>query len=399
MMIGESEDAQPAERVVIGLMSGTSLDGIDAACCRIRRDECGLSGYDLTVESFVTHPYDQPLRKRIARVCEENAVGDVCDLNVALGAVFADAAADAAAAADLALADVDAIGSHGQTVRHHPEPRALPTDDGCLRSTLQIGDASVIADRTGVTTIADFRTADVAAGGHGAPLVPFADLALLVDDEAFRVAQNIGGIANCTALPPDADRGDVTAFDTGPGNMVIDGVVERLTDGELTYDRDGRLGLAGTASEAILDEFLDEPYFHTHPPKSTGRERFGGAYVREFLDTCRTLSLDDADIVATATALTARSIADAYRRFLPQSPDEIIISGGGAFNPALVGLLDAEVDTPVYPLDEYGIPPDEKEAAAFALLAAAALDGVPNNVPSATGAVSPVVMGKRAPPN
>jgi anhydro-N-acetylmuramic acid kinase len=380
-------------------MSGTSIDAIDAACCRIRHDGCSLSGYEVTVESFVSDPYDQTLRERIACVCgESGTIDEVCDLNVELGAIFADAAAEAAAAADIALVDVDAIGSHGQTVRHHPEPRALPPGDDRLRSTLQIGDASVIADRTGVMTIADFRTADVAAGGHGAPLTPFADLALLADSEVCRVAQNIGGIANCTALPPGADRCDVTAFDTGPGNIIIDGVTERLTDSELTYDRDGRLGLTGTVSEAVLDEFLDEPYFRTDPPKSTGRERFGDEYVREFVDTCQAQSMDDADIVATATALTARSIADAYRRFLPQSIDEIVVSGGGAFNPALVGMLDAEVDAPVYPIDEYGIGADEKEAVAFALLAAAALDGVPNNVPNATGAASPVVMGKRTPP-
>jgi anhydro-N-acetylmuramic acid kinase len=380
-------------------MSGTSIDAIDAACCRIRHDGCGPSSYEVTVESFVSNPYDQTLRERIARVCSESGtVGEGCDLNVALGVIFADAAADAAAAADLALADVDAIGSHGQTVRHHPEPRALPTGDDRLRSTLQIGDASVIADRTGVTTIADFRTADIAAGGHGAPLVPFADLALLVDNEVCRVAQNIGGMANCTALPPDADRDDVTAFDTGPGNIIIDGVTERLTDGELTYDRDGRLGLAGTVSETVIDEFLDDPYFHADPPKSTGRERFGSGYVQEFVDTCKAQSMNDADIVATATALTVQSIADAYQRFLPRSIDEIVVSGGGAFNPTLVGMLDAEVDVPVSPIDEYGIGADEKEAVAFALLAAAALDGVPNNVPNATGAASPVVMGKRAPP-
>lgn len=389
-----------SERIVVGLMSGTSLDAIDAACCRIRYDGSGPCGYEVTVESFVSNPYEQTLRERIARVCGENgSVGEVCDLNVALGAVFADAAIDAAAAADLTLTDIDAIGSHGQTVRHHPEPQALPTNDAPLRSTLQIGDASVIAERTGVPTIADFRTADVAAGGHGAPLVPFADLALLADDEAFRVAQNIGGIANCTALPPGADRCDVTAFDTGPGNMIIDGVIERLTNSESTYDQDGRLGRAGTVSEAVIGEFLDKPYFRADPPKSTGRERFGGAYIHEFVETCRAQSLDDTDIVATATALTARSIADAYRRFLPRSLDEIVISGGGAFNSTLVEMLDAAVDAPVRPIDEYGIGADEKEAAAFALLAAAALDGVPNNVPNATGAASPIVMGKRTLPS
>ncbi|WP_227356388.1 anhydro-N-acetylmuramic acid kinase [Haladaptatus salinisoli] len=394
-----SDDAGPRERLVVGLMSGTSLDGVDAACCRIRRDGTGPRGYDASVESFVTRPYDPALRDRIAAVCgDAGTVADACDLNVALGAVFADAAREAAASADVSLADVDAIGSHGQTVRHRPKPRSLPVG-GRLRSTLQIGDGSVIAERTGVETIADFRTADVAAGGHGAPLVPFADLALLADDETFRVAQNVGGIANCTALPPGATREDATAFDTGPGNVVVDGVVERLTDGERTYDEDGRLARAGTVCDALLSELLDDDYFRAEPPKSTGRELFGREYAGAFLDACRGRNLPDEDAVATATALTARSIADAYRRFLPRAPDEVVVSGGGAFNPTLVGMLDAEIDAPVRTVDEYGVGADEKEAVAFALLAAAALDGVPNNVPNATGASRPVVMGKRCSPN
>ncbi|MFC6962424.1 anhydro-N-acetylmuramic acid kinase [Halocatena marina] len=187
-------------RRIVGLMSGTSLDGVDAACCRIRSN---TNGYDVTVESSLTRPYDSELRERIARVCgDDGTVAELCDLNVALGAVFADAAIAAVAAADRSLADVDAIGSHGQTVRHHPEPRALPVGDERLRSTLQIGDPSIIAEQTGLTTVADFRTADIAAGGHGAPLVPFADLALLAHETKFRIAQNIGGIANCTALLP-----------------------------------------------------------------------------------------------------------------------------------------------------------------------------------------------------
>ncbi|WP_158059652.1 anhydro-N-acetylmuramic acid kinase [Halorussus halophilus] len=395
------QDRRDRERTVIGLMSGTSLDGVDAACCRISHvgsdtDPCG---YSVTVDSFVTRPYDTAFRERLASVCsDEGTVADVCELNVALGAVFADAAADAAHAAGISLDDVDAIGSHGQTIRHVPDPQSLPVGDDALRSTLQIGDGSVLAERTGVPTVADFRTADVAVGGHGAPLVPFADLALLAADDRFRVAQNVGGIANCTALPPDPARDDVAAFDTGPGNMVVDGVVELVTNGEQTYDRDGELARVGTVDETLLDECLDDDYFRTTPPKSTGRERFGRAYAREFLERCRSRGLSDEDAVATATALTAESIADAYRRFLPRTPDEVILSGGGASNPALVAMLDDAVDADVRTVDEYGVGADAKEAVAFALLAASALDGVPNNVPSATGASRPVVLGKRCPP-
>jgi anhydro-N-acetylmuramic acid kinase len=387
------------ERVVIGLMSGTSLDGVDAACCRIRRDGETIRDYDVVVESFVTREYDSTFRERLERVCsDDGTVAEACRLNVELGAVFADAAVAVASAANREIATVDAIGSHGQTIRHEPEPQPLPVGNERLRSTLQIGDGSYIAERTGVMTVADFRTADVAAGGHGAPLVPFADLALLADDELFRVAQNIGGIGNCTALLPSTGRDDVTAFDTGPGNMVIDGVVELLTDGKRTYDRDGHMARKGTVDEGVLEDALDESYFRAEPPKSTGRERFGREYAREFVAAFRDRNRSDADVVATATALTARSIADAYKRFLPRIPDEIVVSGGGAYNATLLDTLDAEISAPVRTIDEYGVGSDAKEAVAFALLAAAALDSVPNNVPDATGADHPVVMGKRCPP-
>ncbi|USZ78429.1 anhydro-N-acetylmuramic acid kinase (plasmid) [Halorussus vallis] len=379
-------------------MSGTSLDGVDAACCRVRRDGNEPRGYDVCVESFVTRPYDAAFRERLAATCgEAGTVTDACELNVALGAVFAAAAGEAADAAGIGLEDVDVIGSHGQTIRHVPEPKSLPCGDE-LRSTLQIGDGSVITERTGVPTVSDFRTADIAVGGHGAPLVPFADLALLAASDRFRVAQNVGGIANCTALPPDPDREDVFAFDTGPGNVVIDGVVESLTDGEQTYDRDGRLARAGTVDDVLLEECLDDDYFRAEPPKTTGRKQFGRSYAREFLKSCRARSLSDEDVVATATALTAHSVADAYRQFLPRTPDEVIVSGGGAHNSTLVGMLDAAIDAEVRTVEEYGVGADAKEAVAFALLAAAALDGVPNNIPNATGASRSVVMGKRCPP-
>ena len=385
------------ERIVIGLMSGTSLDGVDAACCRIRDD--GRDNYDVMVESFVTESYDFALRNRIEAACSDaGTIAEACNLNVALGTVFADAADAAASAADIGLEDVDAIGSHGQTVRHEPEPRKMPAGEERLRSTLQIGDGSLIAERTGVTTIADFRTADVAVGGHGAPLVPFADLALLADDESFRIAQNVGGIGNCTALPPGAGPENVTAFDTGPGNMVIDGVVELLTDGERTYDEDGKTAREGTVDESVLADAMDDEYFREAPPKSTGRERFGREYAREFVAACREHDCSDRGYRRDGDCADG----PLHRRCIPtirsQSPDEIVVSGGGAFNPTLLDMLDAEVDAPVRTIDEYGVGADEKEAVAFALLAAAALDGVPNNVPGATGASRPVVMGKRCPP-
>jgi anhydro-N-acetylmuramic acid kinase len=393
-----ARDGRVTERYAIGLMSGTSLDGIDAACCRITGD--APSDYDVTVESFHTEPYADDLRERLVALCDDETgtVDSVCRMNVALGELFADAAIAAREAANLASEAIDVIGSHGQTVWHVPEPEPFPGSDRRSRSTLQIGDGSTIAHRTGILTVSDFRTADVAVGGHGAPLAPFFDLAVLSDDAEARALQNIGGISNCTLLPPDPDRDDAVAFDTGPGNMVIDAVVELLSDGEQTYDEDGWLAAEGTADDELVDSFLDDPYFPASPPKTTGRERFGHDYAREFVAAGRDRGADDADLVASATALTARSIANAYERFAVPYPDRIVVSGGGANNPTLLAMLDERARSPVSPLDEFGIDPDAKEAALFALLAVTTLDGVPNNVPRATGAEQAVALGKLSRP-
>lgn len=377
-------------------MSGTSLDGVDAACCQITHTGDGPFSYEVAVESFVTEPYDADVRDRLVRLCsdETGRVDEVCRMNVALGEAFAAAAQRAVDEAGLDPSDVAVVGSHGQTVWHIPDEERLPGRSTRSRSTLQIGDGSVIADRTGITTVTDFRTRDVAAGGHGAPLASFLDAVLFADDGQFRAVQNIGGIGNCTLVPPAADRDDVIAFDTGPGNMVVDAVVEVLTDGEQTYDDDGAIAADGNVNEELLAVVLDDPYFREAPPKSTGREQFGHDYARELITAGRDRDLGDADIVATATALTARSIADAYDRFASDTIDEVVVSGGGAHNATLMEMLRDAVDASVVTLDQYGIGVDEKEAALFALLAVARLDGVPNNVPRATGAREPVVMGK-----
>lgn len=394
---GTSDDGR--ERVAVGVLSGTSLDGIDAACCRVtRHDEADPFGYDVAVESFVERAYDRPLRERLVALCDDQTgtVDEVCRMNVALAESFADAAVSAWRDAGLTREAVDVVASHGQTVWHVPEAESLPGVDRRSRSTLQVGDGCLVAERTGVRTVSDFRMADVAAGGHGAPLAPFIDATCFAADDAVRAVQNIGGIGNCTVVPPDPDRGDLVAFDTGPGNMVIDAVVELLTDGERTYDVDGELAATGTVDEELVTTFLDAPYFQQPPPKTTGREQFGHDYARSFVAAARERGLDDASVVASATALTARSIADAYEAFSPRSPDEIVVSGGGAYNPTLLSMLDERAACPVARSGEYGLEADRKEAALFALLAVASLDGVPNNVPAATGADRPVTLGKRS---
>ncbi|QJC50318.1 anhydro-N-acetylmuramic acid kinase [Paenibacillus albicereus] len=384
--------------LAVGLMSGTSLDGVDAAVVRFEGEGLGTTAELL---HFHTQPYDEPLREALRRLCEPGAadVQDLCGMNAWLGGRFAEAARAAVSEAGLAMADIDFVSSHGQTVWHMPEP---PANSPFLApSTLQLGDLSVLAARTGVPAVGDFRPADMAHGGQGAPLVPYGDLVLLRHPDRGRLLQNIGGIGNCTVLPAGAGPDDVAGFDTGPGNMVIDRVVQRLTDGRLAYDADGALAAQGTAHEGLLAELLAHPYFVQPPPKSTGRELFGSDYAAELLARAESLGLSTADAVATATALTARSIADALRRFvLPHLRiDEVIVSGGGARNRTLMRMLAERLpEQRVADSGEFGLPGDAKEAVLFALLGYHFLLGIPNSLPSVTGASRAAVMGKLALP-
>ncbi|WP_049903297.1 anhydro-N-acetylmuramic acid kinase [Halococcus agarilyticus] len=383
------------DRYAIGLMSGTALDGIDAACCRVRCDDTGPLGYQVAVEAFHTEPYPAALRATLRDLCAtEGRVPALCRMNVALGEVFAEAAERVRERAGLSTAEMTVIGSHGQTVWHAPEPKPVPGAEP-VRATLQIGDGAVVAARTDVPTVSDFRAGDVAASGHGAPLAPLLDATQFAGDRS-RALQNVGGIGNCTLVPPEPTLDDLVAFDTGPGNVVIDAVVERITDGRRTYDEDGELAARGTVDDGLVARLLDDEYFGRAPPKTTGREYFDTKYIDRFLKEGRNRNRSDVDLVASATALTARSIADAYERFCDPYPDEVLVSGGGAKNPVLMEMLRAAVDAPVERLDAItgSMTGDQKEAALFALLAVMRLDGVPNNVPAATGADRPVVMGK-----
>ena len=386
---------------VAGLMSGTSADGVSAAICDI-----GPRG--LGVRAFRTYPYSGELRARIFRLFEPRTsrVDDLCHLNFALGEVFAAALARLAKESRVPLRSIDLIGSHGQTIQHLPA--GVRFCGRLLRSTLQIGEPCVIAERTGIATVADFRPRDVAAGGQGAPLVPFADRFLFRDRKKRRAVQNVGGIANVTYLPPGppftANRQPVTdnrllAFDTGPGNMVIDRLAWRATGGRRSFDAGGRLAARGTIDARLLAELMCHPFLARRPPKSTGREQFGVHFADELWRRGRRQRLGPEDLLATATAFTARSIADAYARFLPGPVDEVVLCGGGARNRTLLGMLRAELPrrTKLVPPERFGVTAESREAVCFAILAWATLKGLAGNVPAATGARQPVVLGKIVP--
>ena len=376
---------------VAGLMSGTSADGVDAAIVDI-----GPRGVHLV--AFDTFPHPRAVREQIFQCFDPSTarVDDLCHLNFVLGEVFADAVIHLADESGVPLRSIDIIGSHGQTVYHIPEGRRFGRK--VIRSTLQIGEPSVIAERTGITTVADFRPRDIAAGGEGAPLVPYADYFLFRDRRKGRAVQNIGGIANVTFLPPGAAADRIIAFDTGPGNMMIDRIAHHATGGRASYDAGGRLAARGQVNERLLAELMRHPYLRRRPPKSTGRETFGAHFADAVYRRARRRRLPTLDILATVTAFTARSIADAYRRFLPAMPDEVLLCGGGARNRTLVGRLRDELrPARIAPMDDFGLPARAKEAVSFAILAYATVHGIPNNVPSATGARSQVVLGKIVP--
>ncbi|MFS0722502.1 anhydro-N-acetylmuramic acid kinase [Paenibacillus sp. 1P07SE] len=383
-------------RIGVGLMSGTSLDGIDAAVVQLTGSGAKT---EVRLLHHATRPYPEELREQLKQLCTPGAadVAALAGMNVYLGRLFGDSALSAVKAAGLTADEIDFISSHGQTVWHMPEP-AGKYQPG---ATLQIGDLSVIAKHTGLPVVGDFRPADLAAGGQGAPLVPYGDLILFGDPLRGRLLQNIGGIGNCTAIPAGAEAGDLLAFDTGPGNMIIDQVVHSLTGGRLAYDEGGEWAAQGTTDEALLAELLNHPYYALAPPKSTGRELFGAAYASQVLDLAAERAIPAADTVATVTALTASSIAEACRRFvMPRFPvDEVIVSGGGAHNRTLMRQL-AELlpEQEVRTAGELGMPDDAKEAVIFALLGHAFLEGNPNNIPAATGASRPTIMGKLALP-
>jgi anhydro-N-acetylmuramic acid kinase len=375
--------------LVIGLMSGTSYDGTDAALVAI--EEHGLrTKVDLI--AFESVPYTRAARRLVADLCLPTATVDkVCLANMLLGELFAEAAIAVAEKAGASIGKVELIGSHGQTIHHLPKP--VRVAGRRVAGTLQIGEPSVIAERTGVTTVADFRPRDMACGGQGAPLVPYVDYLLFRHRSRARVLLNIGGIANVTYLPPGCRADEAVAFDTGPGNMLLDGLARRLTHGQLGYDKGGALAAKGSVDAAWLRRLLRHPYFRRRPPKSTGREEFGDELVERLLSERAGRGV--ADVLATVTALTAESIHRACTRFLGPV-DELIASGGGCHNHTLMAMLSERFPR-VCRSDDYGIPADAKEAIAFAILANETVAGRPGNLPGATGAAHAAVLGKIVP--
>ncbi|MEP7086354.1 MAG: anhydro-N-acetylmuramic acid kinase, partial [Gemmatimonadota bacterium] len=368
-----------------GLMSGTSADGISAAAVRFgARDESPSA----TLLAYHAQPYASAQRERLLRALDGASLAKLARLDFELGAWLAAAALAVIASAGLVPRDVRAIASHGHTIWHEA-PLA----------TWQIGESAVIAEKTGVDVVSDFRVRDVAAGGQGAPLVSIADRLLFGADGAWRALQNIGGIGNVSVVPPHGVDAPVVAFDTGPGVAIIDGVVRRLVPG-LAYDVDGELASRGTAIKSVVSESLTEPYFASPPPKSTGRELFDRAYIARFIERCRAANAGatNEDVIATAVAFTARSVADAYRRFITAPIADVVISGGGARNPALVfALTTALAPLPVKMFDAAFFDGDAKEAVAFAFLGQLFLDRRAGNLPAATGARGPRILGKLTP--
>lgn len=396
--------------IVAGVMSGTSADGINVALVsitdsgkkvgesdksrkKLRRAGVVTASPTFNLLGHAEYPYSKDVRQAVLKAMNavRASVADLARLNFVLGELYADAVL---AAQKKFRMKVDLVGCHGQTIYHQGE--ASLSLGKRVAVTWQTGEGAVIAERVGVPCVSDFRPADMAAGGKGAPLVPFLDYFLYRDSRVGRIAQNIGGIANLTAIPPGASLDDVMAFDSGPGNMVIDQMMERLYG--KSYDRHGEIAASGTVNEAALAKLMRLSYFSQKPPKTAGREEFGSEFMERFLRACGRSS--KSDLVATATAFTAISIADAAERFVQQGRgrySEMIVSGGGAKNSTLMGMLA----NALWPLgvtlrlsDEFGVPSEAKEAVAFAMLAYETWHRRASSVPSATGAKHAAVLGK-----
>ncbi|MBD2776244.1 anhydro-N-acetylmuramic acid kinase [Iningainema tapete] len=378
--------------LVIGLISGTSVDGIDAALVDI-------TGTDLDIKielvAGATYPYSTELREQILAVCGGAALNmaQLAQLDDAIAFAFAQAAQNI----QIGQQKATLIGSHGQTVYHRPPPGVGEISQPKIGYSLQLGRGAIIANTTGITTVSNFRVADVAIGGHGAPLVPRIDAALLSHPVEARCVQNIGGIGNVTHIPSRDDNWltKVRAWDTGPGNSLLDLAVYHLTKGTKTYDQDGAWAASGTPCHPLVEQWLSQDYFHTPPPKSTGRELFGDTYLHQCIQDAEPYQLSPADFLATLTELTAASIVHSYRTFLPQMPQRVLLCGGGSRNLYLKSRLQQLLTSiPVSTTDEVGLNADFKEAIAFAVLAYWRQLGTPGNLPTATGAPQEVLLGE-----
>lgn len=378
---------------VVGLMSGTSADGVDAALVNIvRRGDASR----ITPLAFASVPYSRALQQRLVELSLHGQVADICHMNAYLGELFAQAALRVIRKAKCRPADIDVIGSHGQTIHHLPKG-IRESGVGLVRSTLQIGEPAVIAERTGITTVADFRPRDMAAGGEGAPLVPYAHAMAFGHARRNRLVVNIGGISNVTYLPAGGDVKELRAFDTGPGNMVLDAIVRVATNGKQSYDAGGRMARQGTVNKALLRALMAHPFLIRRPPKSTGREEFGAPFVHALLSKQRKARLSVEDLLATCATWTAEAVGSC-RRWITGEIDEVIVGGGGVYNRAIMDALrEAFAPSRVLTFDDCGWSSKAFEATAFALLAHDMLYGQCTNVPTVTGARHSVVLGSVVP--
>ena len=381
---------------IIGLMSGTSADGIDTVLLEVRGHGRGLQVKSIGKgRGFYCAPIPEEVRAAVLRVAGGAPVTarEICDLTFVLGELYADACLALCERSGIDPGSVDLVGCHGQTVWHAPEEKDFLGKR--VRSTWQIGEASVIAERLGCPVYSDFRVRDVAAGGQGAPLVPFTDHLLYGDPERNVVLLNLGGIANVSILPAGCGPEQVTGFDTGPANMLLDALAERITGGGLHFDLDGRIAAKGRISRDLLDWLADDEYLRRRPPKSTGREKYGPAYLAAMLEKGAALGLSETDVLATAARYTAECVHGAVCGLMGFRTDRLIVTGGGSRNPVILAhLRELFAGTDVRTGEETGIDGDAKEAAAFALFANEAAYASCNTIPSVTGARHPVIMGK-----
>ena len=378
---------------VVGLMSGTSGDGVDAALVEISGRGRSITARTLAAQTLA---YPRSLQQRILTASVSGTVSEICHLNALLGEWFADAALQVIRQAKLRSADVALIGSHGQTVHHLPHGIQAP-GVGSIRSTLQIAEPAVIAERTGITTIANFRARDIAAGGQGAPLTPAAHALLLKHPRRARLIVNLGGISNVTYVPRGGWQEKVLAFDTGPANMVLDSLVSRLTNGRLLMDRDGKMAGKGEVDARLLGKLLAHPFLSKRPPKSTGREEFGPSLVDELILAQKQQGLSIEDLLATCSMWTAKAVGTA-RRWIKGEVDEVVVGGGGVRNRAIMTHLAAVfAPVPVTTFDVLGWDSKSFEAVAFAVLAYQTATGQWGNIPSVTGATHPALLGTIVP--
>jgi anhydro-N-acetylmuramic acid kinase len=375
--------------IVAGIMSGTSLDGIDVALVDIQQ---GTSGPRFTLCGTYSEAYSEPVRQAILGVSDcQTSTANIARMHTLLGLLYADAVERALAQSGVAPDKLELVGCHGQTIYHQGTAADyLGRDIAC---TLQIGEVSAIAERFGVPVVSDFRPRDMAAGGKGAPLVPYLDYLVFRDAHVGRIALNVGGIANLTAIPAGASLQDLIAFDTGPGNMVMDSLIRGATNGAETYDANGTRAATGQAIHAFVDAELQAPYYAEQPPKTAGREEYGETFLRRLRGTGAPLN----DLLATAALLTARTIALGIERFVTPRMDasELLVAGGGRHNAHLMRLLaECLPGLRIDSTDAFHLPVDFKEAIAFAVMAYETWNAKPSNVPAATGAMRPVVLGK-----